>query len=60
MVGITRSKVISVFVAPKYGGFLKWGVPPNHPFLDGIFLNKNQPAFGDPYLLETPKDGYWS
>ena len=34
-------------------GFPKIGVPPNHPFLDGIFPNKNHPAIGVPQFQET-------
>ena len=37
-------------------GFPKIGVPRNHhPFLDGIFPDKNQPAiWGYPMIMETP------
>jgi hypothetical protein len=30
-----------------YGGFLKWGVPLNHPFIDGFSLI-NHPFLGIP------------
>ena len=30
------------------------GTPSHHPFLDGIFPNKNQPAIGVPPFMETP------
>jgi hypothetical protein len=40
--------------------FLKWGfpemgVPPNHPFLDGIFHEINHLFWGTPMTMETPK-----
>ena len=38
-----------------YGGFLTLGLPPiNHPFLDGIFSNKNHQAIGVSPFMETP------
>ena len=30
------------------------GVPINHPFLDGIFPNKNHPFWGTTMTIETP------
>ena len=33
--------------------FPEIGVPPNHPFLDGIFPNKNHPYWGSP-IYGTP------
>ena len=30
------------------GGFLKWGYPQNHPFLDGIFPSKASSYWGTP------------
>ena len=30
------------------------GVPPNHPFLDGIVPNKNHPFLGYPYFKKPP------
>ena len=44
-------------------GFPEIGVPPNHPFLDGIFPNKNQPFWIPPWLWKPPyKDswGWWT
>ena len=35
-------------------GFPEIGLPPNHPFLDGIFPNKNHPAIGVPPWLWKP------
>ena len=31
---------------PYYGGFLKWGVPLNYPFIDGFSHEINHPAIG--------------
>ena len=33
--------------------FTEIGVPLNHPFIDGIFHERNQPALGDPQFMET-------
>ena len=35
-----------------YGGFLKRGVPPNHPFIDRFSII-NHPAIGVPIFMET-------
>ena len=35
------------------------GVPPNHPFLDGIFPYKNHPVIGDPPWLWNPPYVFW-
>ena len=34
--------------------FPKMGVPPNHPFKNGIFHQKNLPAIGEPPFMENP------
>ena len=40
-------------IRPTYGGFLKYGYTPSHPFLDGIFVY--QPTiFWYPLCLEPP------
>ena len=37
------------------GGSINGGTPSHHPFLDGIFPNKNQPFFGGPPMtMEIP------
>ena len=42
-------------VSGIYGGFVKWGTPSHHPFLDGIFPIKNHPAMGvSPWLWKPP------
>ena len=39
-----------------HGGFLKWGVPPNHPFLDGTFHEIDHAAMGIHHLWKCPYD----
>ena len=49
----------SIFIQlSSYSGFLKWGVSPSHPFLDGIFPNKNYPFLGTPFM-EPPIYTVW-
>ena len=42
-----------------YRGFLKMGVPPNHPFIDGFSLI-NHPFWGYPHLWKPPIWGFRS
>ena len=51
---------VTHFHMSQYGGFLSHrGTPSHHPFIDGIFPNKNQPAslgyphFRNPQLVST-------